>query len=174
MFFLRPLWNNWGHLTRVSHKPQEQRYSFLLVSEVLSCVPKRAHKIMSMHAIAHGGCTDTVRESAPEADSGRKIPYRTGDSNPRQYCAWRFLAFQSDALPTDLYPPLVLVLLRLVLLGDVSGRDTRLPGTAGPGSERRRRLLCSLLSLCCHHHNQRPGAVLVKVEVAVLSYAPRP
>ena len=47
---------------------------------------------MSMHAIAHGGCTDTVRESALEVDSGRerekkKIPCLIRDSNPRQYCA---------------------------------------------------------------------------------------
>ena len=35
------------------------------------------------------GCTDTVRESALEVDSGgKKIPCRTWDSNPRQYCAW--------------------------------------------------------------------------------------
>ena len=33
---------------------------------------------MVMHAIAHGGCTDTVRESALKADSGRNIPCRTG------------------------------------------------------------------------------------------------
>ena len=36
---------------------------------------------MLMPAIAYGGCTDTVRESALEVDSGRKIPCRTGDSN---------------------------------------------------------------------------------------------
>ena len=30
---------------------------------------------------AHEGCTDTVRESALEMDSGRKIPRRTGESN---------------------------------------------------------------------------------------------
>ena len=42
---------------------------------------------MLMHAIAHGSFTDTVRVLL-EADSGRKIPCRTGDSNPRQYCAW--------------------------------------------------------------------------------------
>ena len=30
-------------------------------------------------------CTDTVRESALKVDSGRKIPCRTRDSNPRQY-----------------------------------------------------------------------------------------
>ena len=31
-----------------------------------------------------GGCTDTVRESALKADSGRKIPCRTGESNLRR------------------------------------------------------------------------------------------
>ena len=34
--------------------------------------------------------TDTVRESALEVDSGRKIPCRTGDSNRLQYCALLF------------------------------------------------------------------------------------
>ena len=43
-----------------------------------------------MHATAHGGCTDAVRESALKVDSGRKVPCRTGDSNPRQYCARLF------------------------------------------------------------------------------------
>ena len=45
---------------------------------------------MLMHAIAHGGCTDTVRQSALEVDSGRTIPCLTGDSNPHQYCVWLF------------------------------------------------------------------------------------
>ena len=52
---------------------------------------------MLMHAIACRGCTDTARESALKVDSGRKIPCRTGDSNPR-------LTFQSDTLPTELFP----------------------------------------------------------------------
>ena len=80
-------------------QPQEQRYLFLSVCAVFSCVQtmvrlpvfgglKCAHILM--HAIAHGGCTDTERESALKVDSGRKIPCRTGDSNPRQYCAWLF------------------------------------------------------------------------------------
>ena len=43
-----------------------------------------------MHAVAHGGCADTVRESALKADTERKIPRRTGESNPRQYCACFF------------------------------------------------------------------------------------
>ena len=50
-----------------------------------------------MHAIAHGSCTDPVRESALKVDSGRKIPCRTRDSNQRQYCAW---LLQPAALPT--------------------------------------------------------------------------
>ena len=45
---------------------------------------------MLMCAIAHGFCTDTLRESALKVDSGRKGPYRTGNPNPRQYCVWLF------------------------------------------------------------------------------------
>ena len=45
---------------------------------------------MLMHAIARGGCTDTVRESALKGDSGRKILCCTEDLNPCQYCAWLF------------------------------------------------------------------------------------
>ena len=40
-----------------------------------------------MHAIAHGGCTDIVRESALEVDCGRKIACRIGDS---RHLAWLF------------------------------------------------------------------------------------
>ena len=40
------------------------------------------------HAIAHGGCTDTVRESALVVDCVRKNFCCTGDSNLHQYCAW--------------------------------------------------------------------------------------
>ena len=39
---------------------------------------------------SHEGCKDTVRQSALEVDCGRKIPCRTGDFNPYQYCAWLF------------------------------------------------------------------------------------
>ena len=51
---------------------------------------------MLMHEIVHGGSTDLVRESVRKMDSGRRknkiiiIPCSTGDSNPRQYCAWLF------------------------------------------------------------------------------------
>ena len=54
---------------------------------------------MLTRATAHGGCTDTVRESALKDDPGkerkkrRKKPKqlcRTGDSNSCQYCDWIF------------------------------------------------------------------------------------
>ena len=49
---------------------------------------------MLIHAIAHGGCTNIVRKSALEVDSGRKNLFRRrGDSNPHQYF---HLVFQSD------------------------------------------------------------------------------
>ena len=35
-----------------------------------------------MDSIAHGDCTNTVRESAQKCDPGRKMPCPTGDSNP--------------------------------------------------------------------------------------------
>ena len=99
---------NSGRLTWVikAHLPQEQLGSrFLSLCVQYFCVSKQLHGSqclglstcaqMLMYAIARGGCTDTVRESALKADSGRKIPCCTGDSNPRWY-------FQSDALLT--YP----------------------------------------------------------------------
>ena len=45
---------------------------------------------MLLHAVEHGGCMDTVTESALKVDSGRKIPCCTGDSNRHQDCAWHF------------------------------------------------------------------------------------
>ena len=81
-----------------TQQPQEQRHPFLSVCAVFSCVKtmvwlpvfgilcvcvvggwvgerERDSAQMVMHAIAHGGCTDTVRGSALEADSGRKIVF---------------------------------------------------------------------------------------------------
>ena len=45
---------------------------------------------------------DTVRESAQEADSGGKIPLPYLGLEPASVLR---LAFQSDALPTELFPP---------------------------------------------------------------------
>ena len=94
-----------------AQQPREQCYPFLTMNAVFSCVQTmvwlpmfRIFNTFSpqtlMHAIAQGGCTDTVRESALEIDCGRKILCRTGDPNPRQ--SLLRLAFQSDALPTEL------------------------------------------------------------------------
>ena len=68
----------------VKTNPYSQ-YAWLLCLVFLTC-PQ-----MLMLAIAHKGCTDTVLEYALKVDSGRKIHNSyTGDSNPRQYCAWLF------------------------------------------------------------------------------------
>ena len=78
---------------------QEQRYPFLSVCAVFSCIRQwydcqcsvfLTSAQMLMHATSHEGCTDTVRQSALEVDSGRKIPCLTWDTNVRQYCAWLF------------------------------------------------------------------------------------
>ena len=54
---------------------------------------------MLMHAIAHGGCIDTVRESAQKVGSGRKVLCPPGIKTASAL----HLAFQSDALPTELF-----------------------------------------------------------------------
>ena len=56
---------------------------------------------MLMHATVHGGCVDTVIESALGADSGRKNPLP--HMGLEHVSAFR-LAFQSDAPPTELSP----------------------------------------------------------------------
>ena len=57
---------------------------------------------MLQHTIAHGGCTDTVRESAPpKVDTGRKIPRRTWHPYLSRYCAWLFT--ESDAVQAELF-----------------------------------------------------------------------
>ena len=43
---------------------------------------------MLVRATAHGSCSNTVGESAPEVNSGRKIRCCTGELNLCQYCAW--------------------------------------------------------------------------------------
>ena len=92
-----------------AQQPQEQRYPFLSVCAVVSCVMvlvmawlpmfgilNTCARELLMPAIAHGGCTETVRESALEVDFGeekkkkKKIPCCTGDSDPLQHHAWLF------------------------------------------------------------------------------------
>ena len=38
----------------------------------------------------HTGAVQTPKECALKAESGRKIPCRTGESNRIQYCVWLF------------------------------------------------------------------------------------
>ena len=91
---------NLGHLTWVRHSSCKSSAThschcvqYFCVSELwqgcqclafLTCTP------ILTHAIAHRGCMDTVREFTLEADSGRKIPCRTGDLNRHHYHTWLF------------------------------------------------------------------------------------
>ena len=67
-----------------------------------------------MHAIAHGGCTDTVRESALKADSGRKIPCLTRELHLRRLRAGPML-YQLSYIPILI--PVSVLSLPLPLLG---------------------------------------------------------
>ena len=66
-----------------------------------------------MQLITHRDCIDTLRESILKVDSGRKIPCRTGNSNPRQYCAW---LFSRSLLPTELSPAQEMVMRNVYIL----------------------------------------------------------
>ena len=79
-----------------AQQPQEQRYLFLLGCAVFLCPDNGTAASawdfltcaqMLMHAIAHGGCTDTVRESAQEVDCEKSpLPHRVLVSiTPDQY-----------------------------------------------------------------------------------------
>ena len=75
-------------------QPQEQRYQFLTVHAVFLWVQTQVGLpvlwIFNVRAVVNAGdctrgCTDTVRESAANIDSGRKISCRTEESNlPQQ------------------------------------------------------------------------------------------
>ena len=101
---------------------QEQCYPFLLVCAVFPCVQTMVWlpvfgifnvAQMLMHVIAHRGCMDTIRESALETDSGRKIPCCTRDVNLCQYCTWIFswmlyqLSYPHSTPCPTLYSPYV-------------------------------------------------------------------
>jgi len=85
-----------GGLTWVRHHSRDssathscQRVRYLPVSKQwygYQCFGFSTCAQTLMPAVARGSCMDTVRESALQGDSGRKIPCRTGDSNPCQYC----------------------------------------------------------------------------------------
>ena len=83
-----------------AQQQQEKRYPFLPVWVVFICVQTRVRLplfgICNMHTDVdvcvwlHTRAVRTPSESALKADSGRKISSCTGDSNPRQCCAWLF------------------------------------------------------------------------------------
>ena len=88
---------NLGHLTWVRHSNCKssathschcEQHQFHLSRQRYGCqcVGFVTCMQMLMHAIAHMGCMVTIRESALKIDPGREIPFRMGDSVPRQYC----------------------------------------------------------------------------------------
>ena len=64
-------------------------FSIVCVSKQYQCWGVVMCARMLIRATAQRGCTDTVRESAPEADREKNaLPHR--NSNPRQFYAWLF------------------------------------------------------------------------------------
>ena len=107
-----------------AQQPQEQRYSFLSVSAVFLCVQTMVwlpvFGILKctptlVPAIAHRGWTDTVKESALEVDTRRKIYCHTRYSDPHQHCTWLFcpmLCLLSCPRPLLMLTTQMLALLR--------------------------------------------------------------
>ena len=72
-----------------------------------------------MHAIAHWGCTDTVREPALKVDTRRKKNTHTKTCRTREGLepvSVLSLAFQSDALPTELFPAVVIMITAVIMI----------------------------------------------------------
>ena len=60
---------------------------------------------MLMHAFADGGCTDSVRGPALEVDSERERERESWTYRGLEPASVLRLVFQSDAVPTELFPP---------------------------------------------------------------------
>ena len=94
-YFIVP-YVNLGHLTWVRHNSCKRRATQSYQCVQYFCVSKQCYGCQCLgflmytqklvHAVAHGGCTDIVRE--PWKLTGRKIPCRIRDLNPHQFCAW--------------------------------------------------------------------------------------
>ena len=90
------VWENLGHLnwTRRSSRKSSATQSYRCLQNFhvskqwrkWQCFGFSTCAQMMLHVI--GGCTDTVRESAPQVDSGRTIPCYAGHWKTNQYCAW--------------------------------------------------------------------------------------
>ena len=98
------LMGNSGHLTWVWHSSCKSSATHSCVSKQwygCLCLGFLTCEQMLMHVIVHGGCTDTVRESALEAD-WEKNPLLHLGLKPASVS---HLAFQLDTLPSELCPP---------------------------------------------------------------------
>ena len=93
-YFIVPCWKLGSPYPSKAQQPQEQRYPSLSVCAVFPCVQTRIWLPVFgiFNVCSDADECDFTRglygESALRADSWRKIPCRTRDSNPRQYWAW--------------------------------------------------------------------------------------
>ena len=71
-----------------------------------------------MHSIAtlHGSCTDTVREFAMKADAGEKGKKNTLPHLGLEPASVLCLAFQSDALATEVFPLVPFIFINFVVI----------------------------------------------------------
>ena len=86
------------------------------------------------------GCADTARESALKADSGRKIPCRTGESNLRRRRAGLML-YQLSYIPSPLTSPSNSLVCLIEIYRAVFSSGTRQCPTV------------ESKSVCCSHGN---------------------
>ena len=102
-YFFISCGGNAGRHAWIRHSSrQEQRYPFLPVTAVFSCFQTMVWlAVLGVYNVRTyvdaRDCTLVAvptpreRESVVKTDFGRKIPYRTRESNPHQYCAvWLF------------------------------------------------------------------------------------
>ena len=129
---------NPGHPTRVRRRSHKSSATYSYQCVQYSSMSKQWYGCqhlgfvmcaqMLTHVIAHGGCMDTVRESAPEVDTGRKIYCHTWYSKPHQYCTWLFspMLYQlSRPRPLLMLTTQMLALLRALRLLFVCVCDQR-------------------------------------------------
>ena len=109
-YFIYPFGVYAGHLTWVWCSSRQSRATHSYRCVPYLCASKQWYGCQCfrlfwmrsqilVHAIVHRGCTNTIGESAPIVDPGRKVPSHTGESS-----SVLRLAFWSNALPTELCP----------------------------------------------------------------------
>ena len=190
-----------------SQQPQEQRYPFLPVCAVFrvstqwcgcqcyQCVqyfvcPHNGVAAsvwdfltcaqMLMHAITHGGCTDTVRVSALKVAPGRKLPWGTGTSGVLTTLAWLVPHETAVVSARSVYTPQPCTMsLHANSCQYVSGGSYCVPSKRDIGDFNQSRVrmavpdgwVCTVYSLrfvSMRAEHSKPGVLLVLLQVLLL------